>query len=103
MKYSEPRKSLHLCVECGKQFYAGRSHAKTCSVNCRKKLSLKRQAIYDFEAEFYKRLYDLESQVNDPNLGADAFYVLNEIQRRVCKASKRVGKSDMAKQWEIGA
>lgn len=103
MKYNGPRKSLHLCRECGKEFSAGRRHAKTCSPNCRKKLSLKRQAIYEFEVEFYKQLHALEMQVNDPDLGADAFYVLNEIHRRLCKASKRASKTDMAKQWAIGA
>lgn len=103
MTYPRVHNRSTVCRECGKTFHPSRSDAKTCSANCRKKLSLKRQAIYDFERQFYEQLHSLELQVNDPDLGADAYYVLNEIHRRVCKASKRISKSDMAKQWEIGA
>lgn len=103
MKYEPSHKSLHLCRECGKEFYAGRSHAKTCSDNCRKKLSLKRQAIYDFEQQFYKQLRALEKQVNDPDLGPDAYYVLSEIERRLCKANRQASKTDMAKNLAMQA
>jgi hypothetical protein len=66
-------------------------------------VSTKRKEIYDFEQEFYRRLRELESMVNDRNLGPDAYYVLNEVERRVCKATKRASKTDMAKSLAMQA
>lgn len=96
------KRDLH-CEQCGDLFHASRIDAKFCSHKCRRIVTKKRQAIYDFEIEFYKRLREIESLVADRNVGPDAFHVLTEIERKVCKVAKQASKSDMAKSLQLQA
>jgi hypothetical protein len=57
----------------------------------------KRHTMIDFFQQLMGYLESVESRVEDPELGPDAFYILESLERRVCKAVKRASKTDMAK------
>lgn len=57
----------------------------------------KRRKMLDFYRQLIGYLDSLESNVSDPELGPDAFNLLERIEGRVCKAVKRASKTDMAK------
>lgn len=58
---------------------------------------LKRRHMVDFYKQFIGYLDSLETNVTDPELGPDAFNLLERIEGRVCKAVKRASKTDAAK------